>query len=133
MRLVQRHLEHARSFEVTFWRSFFTVASLLVILPFFQGRAVFGKIRHGGWALWLSGACWAVMFTAFMVALTMTSVANGLIGNPSATGRKPGRFVVTRARARVVASLCASSRGASRPERCTTVSPARAAAKKARG
>ena len=77
--VVTRHLEHARSFEVTFWRSFFTVLSLLVILPFFQGREVFTKIRHGGAALWLSGACWSVMFTAFMVALTLTSVANVLV------------------------------------------------------
>ncbi len=77
--VVTRHLEHARSFEVTFWRSFFTVLSLLVILPFFQGRVVFAKIRHGGWALWLSGVCWSVMFTAFMVALTLTSVANVLV------------------------------------------------------
>jgi drug/metabolite transporter (DMT)-like permease len=77
--VITRHLDHARSFEVTFWRSFFTVVSLLVILPFFQGRLVFSKIRHGGWPLWLSGLCWSVMFTAFMVALTMTSVANVLV------------------------------------------------------
>jgi drug/metabolite transporter (DMT)-like permease len=77
--VITRHLEHARSFEVTFWRSFFTVLSLLVILPFFQGREVFAKIRHGGAALWLSGLCWSVMFTAFMVALTLTSVANVLV------------------------------------------------------
>jgi drug/metabolite transporter (DMT)-like permease len=77
--VITRQLEHARSFEVTFWRSFFTVLSLLVILPFFQGRAVFARIRHGGWALWLSGVCWSVMFTAFMVALTLTSVANVLV------------------------------------------------------
>lgn len=77
--VVTRHLEHARSFEVTFWRSFFTVLSLLVILPFFQGREVFGNIRRGGWPLWLSGVCWSVMFTAFMVALTLTSVANVLV------------------------------------------------------
>jgi EamA domain-containing membrane protein RarD len=44
--VITRHLEAARSFEVTFWRSFFTVLSLLVILPFFQGRAVFGKLRN---------------------------------------------------------------------------------------
>ena len=77
--VVTRHLESARSFEVTFWRSFFTVLSLLVILPFFQGRVVFSRIRHGGTALWLSGVCWAVMFTAFMVALTLTTVANVLV------------------------------------------------------
>lgn len=77
--VVTRHLEQARSFEVTFWRSFFTVGSLLVILPFFQGRGVFARIRRGGPALWLSGLCWSVMFTAFMVALTLTSVANVLV------------------------------------------------------
>src|SRR5437762_12537302 len=77
--VVTRHLEHARSFEVTFWRSFFTVVSLLVILPFLQGREVFRKIERGGAALWVSGLCWSVMFTAFMVALTLTSVANVLV------------------------------------------------------
>lgn len=77
--VITRHLEHARSFEITFWRSFFTVLSLLVILPFFQGREVFAKIRHGGRSFWVSGVCWSVMFTAFMVALTLTSVANVLV------------------------------------------------------
>jgi drug/metabolite transporter (DMT)-like permease len=77
--VVTRQLEHARSFEITFWRSFFTVLSLLVILPFFQGRDVFRRIRGGGASLWISGLCWGVMFTAFMVALTLTSVANVLV------------------------------------------------------
>ncbi|MDB5895023.1 MAG: permease [Rhodoferax sp.] len=74
-----RHLESAKSFEVTFWRSFFTLLSLLVILPVFQGREVIAKIRRGGAMLWISGVCWSVMFTAFMVALTLTSVANVLV------------------------------------------------------
>jgi drug/metabolite transporter (DMT)-like permease len=77
--VVTRHLEHARSFEVTFWRSFFTVLALLVILPLFQGRAVFGRMRAGGKALWISGLCWCGMFTFFMVAITLTSVANVLV------------------------------------------------------
>ena len=77
--VVTRHLESARTFEVTFWRSFFTVLSLLVILPLFKGRAVFGQMRKGRTALWLSGLCWSVMFTAFMVALTLTTVANVLV------------------------------------------------------
>jgi drug/metabolite transporter (DMT)-like permease len=77
--VVTRQLEAARSFEITFWRSFFTAVSLLVILPFFQGRVVFSRIRTGGAALWVSGVCWSVMFTAFMVALTLTTVANVLV------------------------------------------------------
>jgi drug/metabolite transporter (DMT)-like permease len=77
--VVTRQLESARSFEITFWRSAFTALSLLVILPIFQGRRVFRKIWQGSTAFWVSGVCWSVMFTAFMVALTLTSVANVLV------------------------------------------------------
>ena len=77
--VVTRHLEEARSFEVTFWRSFFTVVSLLIILPLWQGRAVFSRLPWRNRYFWLSGVCWSVMFTAFMVALTLTAVANVLI------------------------------------------------------
>jgi len=77
--VVTRQLESAQSFEITFWRSLFTALSLLVLLPLTQGRAVFKDMRQGGSSLWLSGVCWSVMFTAFMLALTMTTVANVLI------------------------------------------------------
>lgn len=77
--VVTRHLESARSFEVTFWRSFFTGLSLLVLLPLFQGRAVWQAFRQRRAALWGSGLCWSLMFTSFMLALTLTSVANVLI------------------------------------------------------
>ncbi|CAN7345234.1 DMT family transporter [Acidovorax sp. LjRoot129] len=77
--VVTRHLEHARSFEVTFWRSFFTLVALLFILPLMQGRAVFASMRKSGRALWISGVCWSVMFTAFMVALVLMPVANVLV------------------------------------------------------
>jgi drug/metabolite transporter (DMT)-like permease len=77
--VITRHLEYARSFEITFWRSFFTVLSLVVILAVAQGRETWRKIVTGGPALWVSGVCWSVMFTAFMVALTLTTVANVLV------------------------------------------------------
>ena len=77
--VVTRQLESARSFEVTFLRSFFTAVALLVMLPAWQGRSVFTRIRRAGGALWLSGVCWSVMFTAFMLALTLTTVANVLV------------------------------------------------------
>ena len=77
--VVTRHLEHAQRFEVTFWRSFFTVLSLVVILPWFQGREVFKRIGRAEAALWLSGVCWCGMFTFFMLGITMISVANVLI------------------------------------------------------
>ena len=77
--VVTRHLEQAKSFEVTFWRSFFTLVSLLIILPLIHGKSLLSKFKQGGWYLWVSGVCWSIMFTAFMTALTMTSVANVLI------------------------------------------------------
>lgn len=77
--VVTRHLEQARSFEVTFWRSFFTVLSLLVILPLWQGRDVLSRMPWRSPYFWLSGVCWSVMFTAFMLALMLTAVANVLI------------------------------------------------------
>ena len=77
--VVTRQLEAARSFEVTFWRSLFTLLSLLIILPLWQGRGVFARMPWRSRYFWLSGVCWSVMFTAFMVALTLTAVANVLI------------------------------------------------------
>lgn len=77
--VVTRHLEHAQKFEVTFWRSFFTMLSLLVLLPAFKGRAVFGRMRQGGAILWFSGLCWCGMMTFFMVAIMLTTVANVLV------------------------------------------------------
>jgi drug/metabolite transporter (DMT)-like permease len=78
--VVTRQLEAARSFEVTFWRSAFNALSLVVLLVWLRGARALGfTLRHGGQALWLSGLCWCVMYTAFMVALTLTTVANVLI------------------------------------------------------
>lgn len=77
--VVSRHLQFARGFEVTFWRSFFTMVSLLLILPVIHGKALLDKFKQGGKTLWISGLCWSIMFTAFMMALTMTTVANVLV------------------------------------------------------
>ena len=78
--VVTRHLESTGSFEATFWRSFFNAVALVVLLAWLRGpRRLMATLRSGGATLWLSGLCWAVMFTAFMVAITMTTVANVLV------------------------------------------------------
>ncbi len=98
--VVTRQLESAERFEITFWRSAFTALALLVILPLWRrgrtagsaasesgnGSRGLGSLltRHWGVipaskAMWLSGLCWSVMFSAFMLAMTFTSVANVLI------------------------------------------------------
>lgn len=78
--VVTRRLEAAHSFEITFWRSAFTVLALAVLLLALRGpAALLESVRAGGRTLWLSGLCWSVMFSAFMVALTLTSVGNVLV------------------------------------------------------
>jgi drug/metabolite transporter (DMT)-like permease len=77
--VVSRQMTQAQGFEVTFWRSFFTVLSLSVLLPMLKGRALLTQLPWRDKTFWLSGVCWSVMFTAFMLALTMTTVANVLI------------------------------------------------------
>lgn len=78
--IVSRHLDSARGFEVTFWRSLFNALALLLMLGWLQGPAMLWRtLRGGGRALWISAACWCVMYTAFMVAITLTTVANVLV------------------------------------------------------
>jgi drug/metabolite transporter (DMT)-like permease len=78
--VVTRHLEAARSFEVTFWRSLFNAVALAVMLVALRGAGpLWRSIRGGGRTLWISGLCWSVMYTAFMVAITLTTVANVLV------------------------------------------------------
>jgi drug/metabolite transporter (DMT)-like permease len=84
-----RHLEHARSWEVTFWRSLFAFAFMAVALLWQHRRdrllggvgGALRAVRGVGWAGLLSGAMWATMFTCFMLALTRTTTANTLIVN----------------------------------------------------
>lgn len=100
--VVSRLLDSAGRFEVTFYRSAFTALSLFWMLPLWRAwsrrratepasdpetkRSVWGRHLYLHWgflpesrAFWVSGLCWSVMFTAFMLALGFTSVANVLI------------------------------------------------------
>ncbi|MBP7665720.1 MAG: DMT family transporter [Burkholderiaceae bacterium] len=77
--VVTRHLEAARSFEVTFWRSAFNALALVAALLWMRGPRLWADIRQGGAALWVSGLCWMVMYTNFMLAITMTTVATVLV------------------------------------------------------
>src|SRR5207244_80231 len=77
--VVSRSLETAESFEVTFFRSFFNLLALGIALTWMRGRGLWATLWRSPRQVWFSGACWSVMFTAFMVALTMTRVANVLV------------------------------------------------------
>ena len=78
--VVARHLDSARTFEVTFWRSAFNALTLAAVLLWRHGAAELRRmLRSGGRTLWVSGVCWSVMFSAFMLAITLTTVANVLV------------------------------------------------------
>ena len=77
---VTRLLDSAGSFEATFWRSFFNALALFVLLARQRGaRSLATALGRADLVLWISSACWTVMFTAFMVAITLTTVANVLV------------------------------------------------------
>lgn len=77
--VVARHLEAAAGFEVNFWRSAFNALALLAALRWLRGAAVWSALRQAPRVVWVSGVCWAVMFTAFMLAITLTTVAMVLV------------------------------------------------------
>ncbi len=77
--VVSRHLQTGEGFEITFWRSVF---ASLTVLGWFALKRDAGPLRTlvaGGRTVWVSGVMWAVMFTCFMVSLSLTRVANVLI------------------------------------------------------
>jgi drug/metabolite transporter (DMT)-like permease len=73
--VVTRHLQKAPAFEQVFWRSLFCFVFVSAFLLF--RKSSFSKAFEKP-ALF-SGAMWAVMFTAFVFALSMTSTANTLV------------------------------------------------------
>ncbi len=79
--VVTRQLESAGRWEVTFWRSLFAAVFVLAALLFTGGAKTWAAVRATGGYGVLSGAMWAIMFVAFMLALMTTTTANTLIVN----------------------------------------------------
>jgi drug/metabolite transporter (DMT)-like permease len=77
--VLTRQIQSAGAFEMAFWRSSFAAAFVFVALSLLQGGRPFTTLRAAGTASLVSGAMWAVMFTCFIVALTLTTVANVLV------------------------------------------------------
>ena len=71
-------LQQSGRFEITFWRSLFAAVWVGGYLVGVQ-HSLLGTVRRAGRAGLVSGAMWCVMFCAFMLALTLTTVANTLI------------------------------------------------------
>ena len=76
--VVTRHIQRAEPFEQVFWRSLFAfgfVFSFLLIKKANPWKAV----RAAGVPGLISGLMWAIMFTAFLFALSLTTIANALV------------------------------------------------------
>jgi drug/metabolite transporter (DMT)-like permease len=76
--VVTRHMQSAAPFEQVFWRSLFAFVFVFSVLVF-QKKHPWKAVRAGGVPGLLSGLMWAIMFTAFLFALSMTTTANALV------------------------------------------------------
>src|SRR5262249_7725244 len=76
--VVTRHIDRTEPIEQVFWRSFFAFAFVAGFL-LFSGKNPLRAARAAGIAGLFSGALWAVMFTAFVLALSLTTTANTLV------------------------------------------------------
>ncbi|NEX60389.1 DMT family transporter [Noviherbaspirillum sp. 17J57-3] len=78
--VITRHLDAARGFDVTFWRSVFSslcVAGGMLVQQGWRGSVT--TLRGLGKVDVFSGLMWCTMYVAFMISLTKTTVANTLI------------------------------------------------------
>lgn len=76
--VVTRHIERTPPFEQVFWRSLFAFGFVFLVL-LFQRKHPWASIRAAGLPGLASGLMWAVMFTAFLFALSLTTTANTLV------------------------------------------------------
>jgi drug/metabolite transporter (DMT)-like permease len=76
--VVTRHVEHAAAMEQVFWRSLFAFLSVGGFL-LLRRKNPLTAVLAAGWPGLASSALWAVMFTVFVIALSLTTTANTLI------------------------------------------------------
>ena len=77
--VLTRQIQSAGAFEMAFWRSSFAATFVFVALLWLQGKRPWQTLHAAGIPGLVSGAMWAVMFTVFIVALTLTTTANVLV------------------------------------------------------
>ena len=76
--VVTRHIQQAAPVEQVFWRSLFAFAFVFGVLTL-QKTNPWKAVRAAGMPGLVSGLMWAIMFTAFIFALSLTTTANALV------------------------------------------------------
>ena len=75
-----RNMEVTDGWKITFWRSFFMTVFMLLVLTYRHGSGgIWQRIRAMGWPGVLSGMLFAGMMISFILALSLTTVANTLV------------------------------------------------------
>ena len=77
--ILVRNMEVTDGWKITFWRSFFMTGFLLVVLSFQHGWRLPQRVRAMGWPGVMSGLLFAWMMISFILALSLTTVANTLV------------------------------------------------------
>ena len=77
--VVTRHLHQQDGMVLVFWRSAFAAIGVALYLLRSGAGPLLATLRGSGPLLWVSALSWGTMFTAFMLALSLTSVAQALI------------------------------------------------------
>ena len=75
-----RNMEVTDGWKITFWRSFFMTVFMLLVLAYRHGSGgIWQRIRAMGWPGVLTGMLFAGMMISFILALSLTTVANTLV------------------------------------------------------
>ena len=75
-----RNMEVTDGWKITFWRSFFMTVFMLLVLAYRHGSSgIWQRIRAMGWPGVVSGLLFAWMMISFILALSLTTVANTLV------------------------------------------------------
>src|SRR6185436_4223432 len=69
----------SNGWEAAFWRSLFLGVVIALFMLAQHGASAPRKLLAMGWAGFVSSLCWAAMFICFMLALSLTTVANALL------------------------------------------------------
>lgn len=69
-------VEEADAFQIVFWRSLFVLPVVLAFMAMQDAATMLGRLRAVGWNGLLGGLCLTGAFVGWVLALTMTTVAN---------------------------------------------------------
>lgn len=77
--MLVRNMDLRDSWEITFWRSLFMTLFIVGVLAVQYRGGMFQRIRAVGRPGFIAGALWALMYSCFILALGLTTVANVLV------------------------------------------------------